>query len=898
MACDKRVAAVLGPTNTGKTFLALERMLGYGSGIIGLPLRLLAREIFDKLVVLRGKDAIALITGEERIIPENPKYWVCTVEAMPSDLGVDFVAVDEIQLCADPERGYVFTDRLLNSRGRIETMFMGSDTVLAKIQNLVPDAHIIKRTRFSELTYKGTSKISRIPERSAIVSFSVSEVYAIAELIRRQKGGAAVIMGALSPRTRNAQVALYENGDVDYLVATDAIGMGLNLDIKHVAFAKLFKFDGRKERRLFPNELAQIAGRAGRYRTNGTFGVTGEAKLLEPSLFQSIEMSKFSPVKFLQWRNSKLNFGSVEFLIKSLEIAPKDANFVKAKDGTDLKALRFLSEQLNFNTTVNSSKDIKLLWEVCQIPDFRKLSESDHGNLLSNVFQFVRSGGVIPDLWLQDQIRRLDRIEGDIEVLSKRLAFIRTWTFVSYKRLWTSDCLYWQAETRRIEDKLSDELHRKLTQRFVDRRTSVLVKGLKQRETLVAEINQDSEIFVENQLIGTLVGFCFEKDKSASDEENKALKSTAHAVLGPQYKLRSDKLYNSSDEAFAWDESGRLYWHSAVVGKLEAGNDILSPKVTPLVDTEAGIDIIKNVKRRLEHFISRTIEKQFEPLLKMQADDTLAGIAKGVAFRLIEGLGLISRSKISDEVKALEQKDRGLLRKHGVRFGQFTIFHYLMLKPAPTSLRLLLWSLFTKQVYTTAPPPGLVTIPKVENVTLDYYIMGGFKLVGDRALRVDMLERLADLLRVKDVWNGFEADVDMLSITGLTLDQFSEVLQNIGYSAKKDIRPKVRLKAHQEPTGAKVQGSTRVEATQTDILLEENPIKEDEVFYTFKMQKRLKVKNKMSIQAAPKGKSKAMSKAKKSKVKNQVKWQKPMKEQQKIDPNNPFLALLELKNKL
>ena len=898
MVVDIKVSAVLGPTNTGKTFLALERMLGYESGVIGLPLRLLAREIFDKLVALRGNNTIALITGEERIVPQNPKYWVCTVEAMPSDFGVDFIAVDEIQLCADPERGHIFTDRLLNSRGRIETMFMGSDTMVEKIKNLIPEARIINRTRLSTLLYRGKSKISRMPERSAIVSFSVSEVYAIAELIRRQKGGAAVVMGALSPKTRNAQVELYQNGDVDYLVATDAIGLGLNLDIKHVAFASLFKFDGTRERKLFPNELAQIAGRAGRYKTNGTFGVTGEAEGLELFCSQSIEMSRFSHIKFLQWRNSKLNFGSIELLIKSLEILPNDNNFLKAKDSIDIETLRFLWDQSNSRLDVHSVKDLQLLWNVCQIPDFRKISNVDHATLVSNIFQFLRNDGVIPDRWLLDQVRRLDKIEGDIEVLSKRLAFIRTWTFVSYKRTWTIDCLYWQAETRRIEDRLSDELHRKLTQRFVDRRTSVLVKGLKQREKLVANINKDSEIFVENQLIGTLVGFCFEKDKSTSSEESKALRSTAHAVLGPQYKLRSDRLYNSSDEQFSWNENGQLFWQSVAVGRLEVGVDILTPKVIPIADSEAGAEIIQTIKRRLDYFVNRTIERQFEPLLKMQADDSLSGIAKGVAFRLIEGLGLVSRDAIADEVKAMDQKERSLLRKHGLRFGQFTIFHYLMLKPAPTRLRLLLWSLFHKSGYSVAPPPGLVTIPKAENATVQYYTMAGYKLLGEKALRVDMLERLADLLRTKDVWNGFEANVDMLSMTGLTLDQFSEVLRNLGYTSKKGTRLKIR----QETDQSHITETTDVSKVSESIIekssAHESKLSEEETFYIFKIKKTIKSRKKLLNQDLREKRKSSMSSTKNKNENSGNRYLKYIKTKQEIDPSNPFSALIKLKNKL
>ena len=922
MTKASKVTAVLGPTNTGKTFFALERMLGYSTGVIGLPLRLLAREIFDKLILLRGRNVVALVTGEERIIPPNPKYWVCTVEAMPSDLGADFVAVDEIQLCGDLERGYIFTDRLMHARGRKETMFMGSETVTRKIQSLIPDVTIMKRERLSNLTYKGKNKISRIPERSAIVSFSVSEVYAIAELIRRQKGGAAVIMGALSPRTRNAQVELYQNGDVDYLVATDAIGMGLNLDIKHVSFAKLSKFDGRKERNLYQNELAQIAGRAGRYKTNGTFGVTGEAEDLDPSWAEAIERNKFSAVKFLQWRNSKLNFSSTDFLIKSLEASPENENFVKAKEGTDLAVLKSLSDKLSITTNLNSTNDVKLLWEVCQIPDFRKLSDFDHSNLLESVFNFLRNDGVLSDDWLSEQVKRLDRIEGDIDTLSKRLAFIRTWTYVSYKRTWVNDSLSWQSETRRIENRLSDELHKKLTQRFIDRRTSVLVKGLKQRESLVAEINQNSELFVENQLIGKLVGFCFERDKSASNEESKALRATAHAVLGPQYKLRSEKLYHSSDEEFSFDETGQIWWRAATVGKLCAGTDILSPKVIILIDSEAGAEISANIKRRLEHFISRTIEKHFEVLLKMQADEALVGISKGVAFRIIEALGLISRSEIFSDIKSLEQQDRASLRKHGIRFGQFTIFHYLMLKPAPTKLRLMLWAVFSNETYALPPPPGLVTVPKVETASTGYYLRAGYKLVGDRALRVDMLERLADLIRTKDVWGGFEADVDMLSITGLTLEQFADVLKHLGYSSQKGSRKKVPRITTSEAQVSKsgiaadslsIEKQSKISTVSLEDLpatLDTKPDAEiteetiDEVSYVFKLQKKEKFKNKSEPSQVTEKKKNGINNTRPSKVnrrqKNAITSNLPFekKKERPIDPDNPFSALLQLKNKL
>ena len=927
---NSKITAVLGPTNTGKTYYAIERMLGYQSGVMGFPLRLLAREVFDKLVSIRGKNSIALVTGEERIIPKNPKYWICTVEAMPMNIGVEFVAVDEIQLCADYERGHIFTDRLLHARGSKETMLMGAETICDRLRALFPEVTVLRRERFSELNYIGRCKISKIPERAAIVSFSTNEVYAIAELIRRQKGGAAVIMGALSPRTRNAQVELYQNGDVDYLVATDAIGMGLNLDLKHISFAKLSKFDGRRERNLYSNELAQIAGRAGRYKTNGTFGVTGEAEDLESRSVQAIEKNKFSPIKVLQWRNSKLNFTSVDGLINSLEAQPENEQFVRSQEGADLKVLKNLADSSSVDSSLSSNSDIKLLWDVCQIPDFRKISEVDHSNLLMTIFNFLKNDGILPNYWLNEQIRRLDKTEGDIDTLSKRLAFIRTWTFVSYKKTWINNSENWQSEASQIEDKLSDELHRKLIQRFIDRRTSVLVKGLKQRETLVGEINQKSEIFVEGQLIGKLVGFCFETEKSTSNEENKAIRSTAIAVLGVQYRLRSDKLYNSSDQDFSFENDGKIFWNDTVVGRMESGIDILSPKIIPIIDDEASPEIAEKIKRRLEHFFNRAIELQFEPLLKMKSDDSLTGISRGLAYRLIESLGLIERDHIATDIKALDQKDRASLRKYGVRFGQFTIFHHLMLKPAPTKLRLLLWSLMSKQS-CPAPGPGLVTLPADPNLSPDYYLKAGYRLMGERALRVDMLERLSDIIRKHNIWNGFEATVDMLSITGLTLEQFAGVMVNLGYSAKRDLRNKEpnatktndlnsKIDLKKEPFNSEGVNSfelAQIVDNEDSKIKSESKLKEitnveesnqQEVFYVFKFKKNDKFKKIKRVETNPLKKDSLTKKLKSKIITSKIDYKGSEtkrlnksgegfrnKKEKEIDPNNPFSILLKLK---
>ncbi|OWU84246.1 disulfide oxidoreductase [Oceanicola sp. 22II-s10i] len=804
-----RIAAVLGPTNTGKTTYAIERMLGHRTGVIGLPLRLLAREVYDRIVALRGPSVVALVTGEERIVPPRTQYWVCTVEAMPEGMGADFLAIDEIQLCADPERGHVFTDRLLRSRGLHETLFLGSDTMRPAIAALVPKVQFMRRERMSRLTYAGSKKISRMPPRSAIVGFSVENVYAIAELIRRQKGGAAVVMGALSPRTRNAQVELYQSGDVDYLVATDAIGMGLNLDIDHVAFSATTKFDGRRMRHLAPNELAQIAGRAGRGMTDGTFGVTGEAAPLEEEVVEAIEDHSFTPQRKLQWRNSALNFGSVAGLIASLEAGNDDPNLVRAREADDLMALKSMAEAPEVQARTTNAAAVKLLWDVCRVPDFRGISHNEHAGLLERLFGFLHQDGCIPDEWLASQIRRIDRVDGDIDAISKRLAYIRTWTYVAQRSAWVRDESHWRGETRAVEDRLSDALHDRLTQRFVDRRTSVLLRRLKQKEALVAEVNDKGEVTVEGEFVGRLEGFRFRQDKSAEGQEAKAVAQASAQALAPHFHLRADRFYNAPDTEIDFTEQGGLMWGTDAVGKLTAGADPLKPQVVAFVDETAGPDVMQKVQRRLQHFIDRKIAALFEPLLAMSRDEAMQGLARGFAFRLVEALGVIPRADVADDVKSLDQDARGALRKHGVRFGQFTVFMPLLLKPAPTRLRLVLWSLARGlDEFPEAPPPGLVTVPAAKDAPEGYHAMAGYREAGERAIRIDMLERLADMLRSENSRAGFEAKADMLSITGMTLDQFADLMQGLGYNAEKGERAKVKA----EPAAAPAPEAESVEA--------------------------------------------------------------------------------------
>ena len=785
--------AVLGPTNTGKTTYAIERMLAHRTGVIGLPLRLLAREVYDRIVALRGPSVVALVTGEERIVPPRTQYWVCTVEAMPEGMGADFIAVDEIQLCADPERGHVFTDRLLRMRGLHETQFLGSDTMRGAIAALVPEAQFIKRERMSELIYSGPKKISRMRPRSAIVGFSVENVYAIAELIRRQKGGAAVVMGALSPRTRNAQVDMYQNGEVDYLVATDAIGMGLNLDVDHVAFSALSKFDGRRMRPLAPNELAQIAGRAGRGFKTGTFGVTGEARPLDDQVARAIMDHSFTPQNKVNWRNHALQFGSVDRLISTLEAAPDNERLVKAREADDLRALKSLGQEAEIAARCSDGRSVHLLWDVCRIPDFRGISHGEHAGLLESIFNDLHQYGNIREDWLARQIKRIDRTDGDIDALSKRLAFIRTWTYVAQRKGWTRDENHWRGRTRVVEDRLSDALHERLTQRFVDRRTSVLLRRLGQKEAMVAEVNETGEVTVEGEYVGKLDGFRFRADKGAGGAEEKTIKSAALQALAPQFHLRADRFYNAPDTEIDFTEQGGLMWGKSAVGKLVAGSDSLKPQVEVFVDDVAGPEVAQKVQRRLQHFIDRKVAAMFEPLLTLGKDEALTGLARGFAFQMVENFGILPRATVADDVKALDQDARGALRKHGIRFGQFTIFMPLLLKPAPTRLRLVLWSI-SKDLseFPEAPPPGLVTIPVDAAAPEGADTMSGYRNAGTRAIRIDMLERLADMLRGENSRGGFEAKADMLSITGMTLEQFADLMQGLGYRAEKGERAKVK----------------------------------------------------------------------------------------------------------
>src|SRR3954452_16841790 len=572
------VTAVLGPTNTGKTHLAIERMLAHSSGIIGLPLRLLAREVYNKVAAREGTEAVALITGEEKIKPPHPRYWVSTVEAMPRDLDVAFLAIDEVQLGADLERGHVFTDRMLNRRGGEETLVLGAQTVRPMVERLLPGAHVLTRPRLSQLSFAGEKKITRLPRRSAIVAFSVEEVYAIAELIRRQRGGAAVVLGALSPRTRNAQVDLYQSGDVEYLVATDAIGMGVNLDVDHVAFASDRKFDGYQFRKLNPAELAQIAGRAGRATRDGTFGTTGRCPPFETDLVQALESHSFDSVKVLQWRNSALDFGSLGALAASLAQVPTQQGLTRAPIAEDIQVLEHVSRDDEVRAMASSPAAIERLWEFCQVPDSRKVSPAPHAEMAATLYGFLMREGTIPPDWFSAQVAQADRTDGDIDTLANRIAHIRTWTFAANRPDWLSDPEHWQGVTRGVEDRLSDALHERLAERFVDRRTSVLMRRLRENTELETDIAKTGEVIVEGHVIGRLDGFIFTPESSTAGSDAKALAGAAQKALAGEINARATRLAHAADGQFVLSNDDTVRWVGQPVARLMPSDEALKPR--------------------------------------------------------------------------------------------------------------------------------------------------------------------------------------------------------------------------------------------------------------------------------------------------------------------------------
>jgi ATP-dependent RNA helicase SUPV3L1/SUV3 len=810
------VTAVLGPTNTGKTHLAIERMLGHESGMIGLPLRLLAREVYQRVVEKAGEHNVALVTGEEKIKPDRPRYWISTVEAMPRDLDLAFVAVDEIQLAADLDRGHVFTDRLLNQRGREETLLIGSATMRPLIEALIPGVHVVTRPRLSKLTFAGEKKVSRLPHRTAIVAFSAEEVYAIAELIRRQRGGAAVVLGALSPRTRNAQVELYQSGDVDYLVATDAIGMGLNLDVDHVAFASDKKFDGFRFRKLFPAELGQIAGRAGRYMRDGTFGTTARCPPFDAETVDALENHAFDPVRVVQWRNADLDFSSLTRLRDSLAEQPREHWLVRAPMSEDVATLEVLAREDDMQAFARSKAAVERLWQVCQVPDYRKVSPQTHADLVSQIYRFLMKDGAVPADWFSRHVNALDRTDGDIDTLSNRTAQVRTWTFVANRPDWLKDPEHWQGVARQVEDKLSDALHERLAQRFVDRRTSVLMRRLRENAMLEAEITASGDVTVEGQHVGHLHGFHFVPDPQADTAETKTLRNAASKALAGEIEARAERFSAAADSSLVLSNDGTIRWMGDPVAKLEPGDKIFNPGFRILADEQLTGPARDRVETRLRAWLKAHIVRLLGPVMQLEESTELTGLARGIAFQIAEALGVLERAKVLNDVRSLDQDGRAALRKLGIRFGAYHLYLPALLKPAPRTLAAQLWAIQNGGLdqpgldeIAHLASSGRTSIPVDPAIAPGLYRAAGFRVCGGRAVRVDILERLADLIRPAMTYrpgvtpgeppsgtadgDGFVATVGMTSLVGCAGEDFGSILKSLGYVAESRPGPAITV---------------------------------------------------------------------------------------------------------
>jgi ATP-dependent RNA helicase SUPV3L1/SUV3 len=774
-----RVKAVLGPTNTGKTHLAIERLLAHASGIIGFPLRLLARENYDRMVARKGARHVALITGEEKIVPPDARWFSCTVEAMPLDRDAEFVAVDEIQLCADPDRGHVFTDRLLHARGLVETMFLGAETIRTLLHRLVPQASIETRPRMSQLVHAGPAKLSKLPPRTAVVAFSAQEIYAIAELIRRRRGGCAVVMGRLSPRTRNAQVALYQDKEVDFLVATDAIGMGLNMNVDHVAFAGLGKFDGHRPRRLTAAELGQIAGRAGRGMRDGTFGTTAQCLPLPEDLVAAVETHSFDALEHLCWRNSDLDFSGIDALLESLTVAPPRAGLVKGNDASDLETLAALAREPDIRRLAQGRRTVRRLWDACQIPDFRKLADETHTRLCARVFQQIGRDARLPTDWLAGQITSLARPEGDIDTLMQRLAGIRVWSYISARSDWVADALHWQGRAREVEDLLSDALHERLTSRFVDRRAALLMRRLEagEGEHLLSAVTRRGEVVVEGHPVGNVLGFTFLPDPDAEGDEKKLVLRAARRALREEMPRRVALLEAAPDSAFAFTQLQCVTWEDVPVAHLTRGPSMLRPRVR-VIDSEF-LDGAQRerLRARLQRYVDDRVRADLAPLFSAAAQAEGAAGTRGPLHRLTEATGVLP----GVDEETLEPRLRRALRAIGVRSGRFAMFLPAMLKPRAAAMRAQLWALHHGVSLPELPGAGVVSLHTPGDWPAGFAAAMGWIEAGPIMLRLDVAERAAGELGWAARHHGTALPAWLGSRLSIKADLLPVVLRRLGF---------------------------------------------------------------------------------------------------------------------
>jgi len=778
---QSRVIAVLGPTNTGKTHYAMERLLAHSDGMIGFPLRLLARENYERAVRKKGRAQVALMTGEEKIVPPGARYFMCTVEAMPVHRSAAFIAIDEVQMAADAERGHAFTDRILHARGRQETLLLGAETAKPVIRSLVPDAQFIGRARLSTLRYRGVQKVTRLPPRSAVVAFSTADVYALAELIRQQRGGSAVVLGALSPRTRNAQVAMFQAGEVDYLVATDAIGMGLNMDVDHVAFARTRKFDGQRPRALTAAEMGQIAGRAGRHMNDGTFGATAEVGPLDPELIERIENHRFDPLRHLMWRSNELDFRSIDTLQKSLNAPPPRPGLVRAREADDERVLGILASDPDVTNRATNPHVVRLLWDVCGIPDFRKVASDGHARLLKSIFlHLAGADGRLPADWLAHQVNRLDRTDGDIETLTQRVAGVRTWTFVSHNTAWLDDAAYWQERSREVEDRLSDALHDRLLNRFVDRRTSMLTRKNATDRTLAPVVALDGAVRAAGFLLGQVEGLQFQAAKEQGGDAFRRTLNIARTAAASDISRRARELADEDDSAFALGDDGTVSWRQMPVARLVQGQAPWRPAVALLAAPELAQPDRALAERRLAAWLAGSIESELSPIVGQPSDQQLSGAVRGLLFQLAEGLGTVDRAVADGLVRSISSAERQLLKARGIRIGRAAVFAPRLLRPAAIRKRALLWNTWSGSEWA-APQDGRVSIEIAEGAPAAFYSACGFRPCGRLAVRVDMLERVAAMAWNLSETGAFSATCELMSLASVNSEDLGDVLGTLGY---------------------------------------------------------------------------------------------------------------------
>jgi ATP-dependent RNA helicase SUPV3L1/SUV3 len=801
--------AQLGPTNTGKTHRAVRRMLAHRTGMIGLPLRLLAREIYERVVAEVGAADVALVTGEERCIPERPRYWICTVESMPVNRSVEFLAVDEIQLATHPERGHVFTGRLMHASGTHETWFLGSDSMAPIVRQLAPTARIETHQRFSKLRHTGSSRLSSLPPRSAVVAFSMREVYEMAERLRRHRGGTAVVMGALSPRARNAQVEMYQAGEVDFMVATDAIGMGLNMDISHVAFSGLHKFDGKQTRALAPGELAQIAGRAGRFKRDGSFGTLSGVEAIDPRVVEAIENHRFRPVDRVRWRSSSLDFSSPDSLLESLRHRPSHRCLISQQQAVDESTLVRLLENDDVRIRARGEQLTRLLWEVCQVPDFRKTLVDSHVQLLTEIYlQLTGDEGCLSPDWIAPRMARLDREEGGIETLTTRIAFVRTWTYIAHRSRWVKDPSHWYGRARAIEDRLSDALHTRLTHRFVDRKTLALVRGLeslKAGSNVDRQLSDDGQVLLAGQSLGSIKGLDFHAEQSASTQHRSALWKAARLALADEVEERITQLFDDPDEHLSLDATGQLLWEKEPLGRLVCGSDLFHPDLRltdlALVDSHAR----QRLYERLLHWVRDQIAKVFPQL------DTpdLSHEARGLLYQLRQGMGCIPVGPVRSQIKAIGKPEKKRLSKMGIRFGVHFIYVEQLLTDEALVLRSGLWKARSGHQAQLALPIAPST-GCTDRSLIPWYKAIGYVPTGPRALRVDRYEtaraQLRGLARAGE-FQASEALKETLQCEGETL---RAVVESMGYRANGD----EHFIATRKPTRRRKRGRSRVHQPQ------------------------------------------------------------------------------------